>query len=94
MKRTKNAKQLERHFKGVANHHRLQILMLIARNRGISLDRIAKELGSNLKTTGEHTRRLFHAGLVDKKYVGRTVAHDLSPYGKRFFEFITTFSLS
>jgi len=30
--KTKSAKQLERHFKGIANHRRIEILFLIAEN--------------------------------------------------------------
>ena len=85
---------MERHLKGVANHRRIDILLLIAADDGISLERIAEYLKCNLKTIAEHTRRLAQAGLVDKKYHGRTVAHSLSPYGKIFYKFITTFSHS
>ena len=87
----KTAKQLERHFKGVANHRRIEIVRLLAREEGISLDTIAKSLSCNFKTISEHTRKLVHAGLVDKKYQGRTVLHNLSPYGKIFCRFITDF---
>ncbi len=87
----KTAKQLERHFKGVANHHRIAIMGLIAEQEGIGLDAIAKALEGNFKTISEHTKKLVHAGLVDKKYQGRTVTHKLSPYGKVFYRFITSF---
>ena len=87
----KTAKQLERYFKGAANHRRLEILRLIDKNNGISLEKIARELGCNIKTISEHTRRLVQAGLLNKKYQGREVAHSLSPYGKRFINFTKTF---
>ncbi|MEK7121487.1 MAG: winged helix-turn-helix domain-containing protein [Patescibacteria group bacterium] len=90
--KTKTAKQMERHFKGMANHHRIEILRLIAKGEGISLNNIANGLDCNFKTISEHTRKLVQAGLVDKKYHGRTVAHTLSPYGKIFCKFITNFS--
>ncbi|TSC84418.1 MAG: hypothetical protein G01um101417_224 [Parcubacteria group bacterium Gr01-1014_17] len=90
----KTPKQLERHFKGVANHRRLQILFLIHTSEGVSLDGIAEHLDCNLKTIAEHTRRLVYAGLVDKKYRGREVAHSLSPYGHRMIQLIKTFSHS
>jgi DNA-binding transcriptional ArsR family regulator len=90
--KTKTAKQLERHFKGMANHRRIEILRLIAEREGISLENIADGLDCNFKTISEHTRKLVQAGLVDKKYLGRTVAHTLSPYGKIFCKFITNFS--
>ena len=90
-KKLKTAKQLERHFKGAANHRRIEILLLIARQEGINLDGIADTLSCNIKTISEHTRKLVHAGLVDKKHEGRTVVHSLSPYGKIFHRFIVTF---
>ena len=90
-KRIKTAKQLERHFKGVANHRRIDILKLIAREEGISVEGIAKCLECNMKTISEHTRKLVYAGLVDKKYKGRVVMHALSPYGRTFYKFFTTF---
>ncbi len=87
----KTAKQLERYFKGAANHRRLDILRLINRSDGITLEKIAETLDCNIKTISEHTRRLVHAGLLNKNYRGCEVEHSLSPYGKRFIEFIKTF---
>ncbi|KKU49043.1 hypothetical protein A3H10_04005 [Candidatus Uhrbacteria bacterium RIFCSPLOWO2_12_FULL_46_10] len=87
----KTAKQLERYFKGAANHRRLDILHLISKNDGITLAKIAEILDCNIKTISEHTRRLMQAGLLNKKYQGREVAHSLSPYGKRFVDFTKTF---
>ncbi len=87
----KTAKQLERYFKGVANHRRLEILLLVHKNEGITLEEIAEILNSNIKTISEHTRRLVQAGLLNKKYQGRAVIHSLSPYGKKFIEFMQTF---
>ena len=87
----KTAEQLERYFKGAANHRRLDILFLINDNDGISLEKIAKLLDCNIKTISEHTRRLKQAGLVNKKYQGREVLHSVSPYGKRFVRFAKTF---
>ena len=93
-KTKKTAKQLERHFKGIANHRRIEILLLIAKNEMIPLEGIAKNLNCNIKTVSEHTRRLVQAGLVNKKYQGRLVAHSLSPYGKKFVQFIEIFQYS
>jgi DNA-binding MarR family transcriptional regulator len=90
----KTAKQLERHFKGVANHHRIDILLLVSRNPYITVDGIAERLNKNFKTVSEHTRRLVQAGLLNKKYQGRNVIHSLSPYGEKFLEFIKTFQHS
>ena len=90
----KSSRQLERHLKGVANHWRIDILFVISSNPGITVEEIADRLEGHVKTISEHTRRLVHAGLIDKTHQGRSVAHTLSPYGKRFHAFITTFQHS
>ena len=87
----KKARQLERYFKGAANHRRIEILTIVNKNDGITLERVAEMLECNFKTISEHTRRLVQAGLLVKVYRGREVAHSLSPYGKRFVEFMKTF---
>lgn len=87
----KTAKQMERHFKGIANHYRIEILLLIAARSSLTLEGIVEALGANEKTVGEHTRRLQQAGLIDKKYRGRFVEHALSPYGKAFARFLQSF---
>ena len=91
MKKLKTAKQMERHLKGMANHHRIEILLFIAGNDGATLDDIVTALGANEKTLGEHTRRLSVVGLVNKKYRGKFVEHALSPYGKTFVRFLQSF---
>ena len=91
MKVNKTAKQLERYFKGPANHHRIRIIMLLAAKPKLFLDDIAKGLDANIKTISEHTRRLVQAGLVNKKYQGNKVEHTLSPYGEEFNKFFKVF---
>ena len=91
MEKIKTAKQMERHLKGVANHYRIEILLLIAERNGITLEDIVETLGANEKTIGEHTRRLYQAGLINKKYRGKFVEHTLSPYGKTFVRFLQSF---
>ena len=93
-KKLKGPKKLERHFKGVSNHRRIQILLLIAKRPEISLINIADTINGNMKTISEHVRRLTLAGLVEKRYAGREVLHVLTPYGRTFYSFIETFSRS
>ena len=52
MAKAKTAKQMERHLKGMANHHRIEILLFIAGNDGATLDDIVTALGANEKTLG------------------------------------------
>src|SRR3989344_2510264 len=63
----KTVKQLERYFKGAANHRRLAILKLVAGRPGVTLEEIAEALDCNIKTISEHSRRLVQAGLPNKK---------------------------
>ncbi|MBI3638308.1 winged helix-turn-helix transcriptional regulator [Candidatus Wolfebacteria bacterium] len=87
----KTTKQLERYFKGAANHWRIAILLAVEKNEGIAVEGITKELNADFKNISQHTRRLVQAGLLNKKYMGRKVAHTLSPYGKAFLRFMKTF---
>ena len=91
MAKVKTAKQMERHLKGIANHYRIEILLLISEREKITLEEIVKTLGANEKTIGEHTRRLYLAGLINKKYRDKFVEHTLSPYGKTFVQFLKSF---
>jgi len=90
----KSPKQIERHLKGVANHRRIEILFLIAGNKGIIVDNIAERLNCNLKTISVHTQKLAQAGLIRKNYKGRAVTHELSPYGQTIYNFLKTFQYS
>ena len=90
-KTPKTAEQMQRHFKGMANHHRIEILLLVDRRAGITVFEIAEILGANFKTISQHTRYLVQAGLMQKRYEGRKVAHILSPYGRLFVRFIKQF---
>ena len=87
----KTPKQLERYFKGAANHRRISILLVVERNEGITVEAITETLEANMKTISQHTRALAHAGLLNKNYRGREVAHSLSPYGRAFLKFMKTF---
>jgi len=91
MAKLKTAKQMERHLKGISNHYRIEILLLISERKSITLGGIVDALGANEKTIGEHTRRLHVAGLLNKKYRGKFVEHTLSPYGKKFVLFLKAF---
>ena len=91
MNKVKTAKQMERHLKGIANHYRIEVLLLLSSGDKMTLEDIIETVGANEKTLGEHVRRLYHAGLVNKNYRGKFVEHSLSPYGKTFVEFLKSF---
>ena len=56
----KTAKQLERYFKGVANHRRIEILRLISKIEGITVDGVCQELNANFKTIGNDLANYSH----------------------------------
>ena len=90
-KTPKTAMQMERHLKGIANHWRIEILLLVSERGGITLDGIVQSVQGSYPTIAEHVSRLVRAGLVEKKYKGRNVAHNLTSYGKKFVSFLITF---
>lgn len=83
-------RQLERVVKGFANHRRIQVLRLLESQPDLSLQEIADRLVANLKTTGEHVRRLTVSGLVVKRSDGRSVRHNLTDQGTRALMFMST----
>ncbi len=44
---------MERHLKGMANHHRIEILLFIASNDGATLDDIVGALGASVNIRGD-----------------------------------------
>jgi predicted transcriptional regulator len=89
--KVKTAKQLERHFKGIANYRRIEVLMLIKKNPSITLDNISENLDVNYKTISDHVSRLARAGLISRKQRGVSAEYTLTPYGKLFYNFIREF---
>src|SRR3989338_1426434 len=87
----KTSKEMERHLKGVSNHYRIEILLLIASEEGLTLEDIVWRLLPDQKTITEHPRRLFIAGLGQKKYRGKFGERALSPYGRTFVRFLKSF---
>ena len=82
---------MERHLKGMANHYRIEILLLVAKQKGITLSEVIHTIKANDRTIGEHTRRLSSAGLINRKHDGVFVELSLSPYGKMFVNFLKSF---
>lgn len=91
MRKLKTAKQMERHLKGISNHYRIEVLLIIDKNKDITLESIVEKVKANEKTIGEHTRRLFNAGLINKRHQGNFVIHNLSPYGTKVVRFLKSF---
>ena len=80
--------ELEKYFKGLANHRRIDILVLISQIPNITVEKISEALNCDFQVVAVHTQKLARFGLVDKKYKGRGVGHTISPYGKKFLSFM------
>lgn len=75
-------------FKGGANHYRVRILFLLAKNDSLILETVAELLKANYKTIAVHMSRLQRSGLVQKTYKGSAVVHSLTPRGKSVLKFL------
>jgi predicted transcriptional regulator len=69
-------------FKSMGNAYRMNILIKLEKNPKMTLDQITRSVGGDFKNNSFHTRKLFLAGLINKKYKGAAVQHTLSDYGK------------
>jgi DNA-binding transcriptional ArsR family regulator len=87
---TQNFRQLERIVRGFANHRRIEILELLAKQPELSVVEISEKLKINFKTGSEHIRRLAIAGLVIKRSAGNFVRHKLSDRGEGILKFLRT----
>jgi len=69
-------------FKALGNKYRLAIILELKRRPDITLEQINQHVGGEFKNISFHTRKLFIAGLVSKKYKGMFIEHKLTEYGK------------
>jgi DNA-binding transcriptional ArsR family regulator len=90
-KKLKTAEQMQRHFKGIANHYRIKMLLLISKHEGLTVRDFSEILNTDIKNASQHTRYLLNSGLIQKRHRGRSVEHSLSPYGKFIVKFIKEF---
>ena len=86
----KQARQIAKITKGIANHRRVEILYLIDKNPGLSVLETNSILKTNYKTISEHLKKLEQSGLIYKYNQGAAILHELSPLGKHVLEFLRT----
>lgn len=82
IKEKEQIKRAEKIFKGAANHWRLEILLLLDKNPGMSVDEVSQAINAVFLTTANHLRILSIYKLVYKNYKGRNVIHTITPTGK------------
>ncbi len=83
-------RHIERIIKGAANHNRLKILELIAKEPELTILDISNKLNIGYENTSDHVRKLAMAGLVMKRYSGSSVQHRLTPRGEVILVFCKT----
>ena len=83
----KRYRELERVFKGVANHRRVQILDTLEKQPELSVTDITECLSIDFRTASEHLRKLVLGGLVMKRYEGTTVRNALTQRGRSILKF-------
>ncbi|MEK7137907.1 MAG: winged helix-turn-helix domain-containing protein [Patescibacteria group bacterium] len=82
--------QLERIIKGLANHRRIEVALLLEKTPELSVLEIADALKTNFKTISEHIRRMAIAGLVMKRNDANAVRHALTSRAKSILKFLRT----
>ncbi len=87
----RSPKELERYFKGIANHRRIEILLMIRKNPSLSLDNITEKLEANYKTISGHVAKLIYSGLVSRNQSGERAEYTLTSYGKEVCIFMEDF---
>ncbi len=75
-------------MKGVANHRRISIMLLLEKNPGLSLLNIAERQEWNFKTTADHVRRLVTAGLVSQGRHTGSIPNKLTKRGQTVLNFL------
>lgn len=89
-----NFRKIERMVKGVANHRRVEILLLLSKKPELSLIEISEILNINFKTASEHIRRLAISGLLMKRNDFHSVRHKLTKRGTLVLKFLRTLELT
>lgn len=84
-------KKIEKVVKGFANHRRIQILELLEKNSGLTVDAISQKLNVSFFTISDHIRKLSDVGLVEKNHKGRFVVNSLTKAGKHILSFCKMF---
>ena len=84
----KKPKEIEIILKGCANHRRVQLLLLLAKEPELNLEQIAEHLDIDFRVASEHLRRMLAGGLILKRYRGRHVHHALTSRAKDILTFL------
>ena len=73
-----NSKRTEKILKALANHRRVEILMILRRKKDITVGEIAGAIHLSFKSTSRHLVVLAAAGIVEKEQINLEVYYELS----------------
>ena len=74
--------ELERYFRAVANHRRLEMLQVLNRRGPLPLYQVAAAVHLSVKTTNKHLTQLLHTGFVSRTRQGLFVLYRLEDEAK------------
>ena len=81
-------RELESIAKGVANHRRIEILLLLSKAPGLPIVDIADKLGIHFQNAAQHVAKLSVARLVAKQRDLNMVRHSLTPLGEKILRLL------
>jgi DNA-binding transcriptional ArsR family regulator len=79
--------RIGRVVKGFANRRRIQMLDLLSREAGLTIEQIAQKLDLGYMNASDHVRRMALGGLVAKRHEGPRIFHTLTERGKIILSF-------
>ena len=79
----------EQVLKGLANHHRVDVLCLLLSSPDLSVEEIANSCTVDYKTMSVHLHKLKRAGLISKNRYGRRVEHRITARGKQAVQYVS-----
>lgn len=87
-KKILNEIPIEKIVKGFANKHRLEIIFLLEKRPGLSVENISEYLKMEYKNTSAHLSKLSIGGIIYKTNRGSKVFHHLTNRGKSILQFV------
>lgn len=81
-------RKLERIIKGFANHRRMQILAVLDKEPGLSVQEISDRVKSEMKNISAHITKLAVAGLLIKRSDSKSIRHKLTKRGIFILKFV------
>lgn len=78
---------IEKVMKGMANKRRLQILVLLDEEGGLTLSDISERLNMGYLNVSDHARKMIASGLISRKNEGVTIHLSITTLGRNILVF-------